>query len=183
MLAELRERLLGLGYQFAVSEVEGTGEIGEAGGVYEAGEIGEAGGNSEAAETAQAEACALRLALRRALSYAQNICSLPELAGFSGEVGSIGEEVRWPAAWPTILREPVLDLAAAYFLQARLALSPEELAVMPVVTSLRLGDAALGFAGGSQKTGTDALSRAESLCNYLLQTARSAFCGWRGILW
>lgn len=171
MLAELRERLLGLGYQFAVREAAEAGDIGE---------DSDAGEKSGAAETAQAEECALHLALRRALSYAQNICSLPELPEQAGEAG---EEVRWPTAWPTLLREPVLDLAAAYFLQARLALRPEELAVMPVVTSLRLGDAALGFAGGSQKTGTDALSRAESLCNYLLQTGWIAFCGWRGILW
>ena len=120
MLAELRERLQGLGYQFAIPEADGEA--------------------AEASEAARLEEVALRVALRRAL-------------------------------------------AAAYFLQARLALCPDELAVMPVVTSLRLGDAALGFAGGSQKTGTDALSRAEGLCNYLLRTAQSAFCGWRGILW
>lgn len=146
MLAELRERLQGLGYQFAAEGTEG----------------------------AQTEEAALRLALRRAIAYAQNACSLSEPEELAG---------KWPGGWPTILREPVLDLAAAYFLQARLALRPDELAVMPVVTSLRLGDAALGFAGGSQKTGTDALSRAEGLCKYLLQTAQSAFCGWRGIIW
>ena len=155
MLAELRERLQGLGYQFASPEADGEA--------------------AEASEAARLEEVALRVALRRALAYTQNICGLPE--------PGLGVSVEWPDAWPTVLREPTLDLAAAYFLQARLALCPDELAVMPVVTSLRLGDAALGFAGGSQKTGTDALSRAEGLCNYLLRTAQSAFCGWRGILW
>ena len=155
MLAELRERLQGLGYQFAIPEADGEA--------------------AEASEAARLEEVALRVALRRALAYTQNICGLPE--------PGLGVSVEWPDAWPTVLREPTLDLAAAYFLQARLALCPDELAVMPVLTSLRLGDAALGFAGGSQKTGTDALSRAEGLCNYLLRTAQSAFCGWRGILW
>ena len=87
MLAELRERLQGLGYQFAIPEADGEA--------------------AEASEAARLEEVALRVALRRALAYTQNICGLPE--------PGLGVSVEWPDAWPTVLREPTLDLAAAYF--------------------------------------------------------------------
>lgn len=53
MLAELRERLQGLGYQFAIPEADGEA--------------------AEASEAARLEEVALRVALRRALAYTQNI--------------------------------------------------------------------------------------------------------------
>lgn len=154
---ELRERLQGLGYQPAADE---------------------------------AEDCALRLALRRAGAYLQDFCRLPEAEPLLGpaDLEGVAEPVDcggdfWPVNWPEPLREVELELAAANFLQARLALTPETLAVMPIVTSIRLGDAALGFAGGSQAKGTDALSRAETLCRELAQRARAALCSWRGVVW
>lgn len=114
------------------------------------------------------ERSALDLALLRAWDFAEQFCNrLPNW--------ETAEEI------PAGLRSAVLDLASAYFLQSRLALAPDSLAVMPGLTSLRLGDAAWGFGGGSQRSGVDEKSRAESLTADLLASARAALCGWRSV--
>jgi len=46
---------------------------------------------------------------------------------------------------------------------------------------LRMGDAAWGFGGGTQKSGTDALSRTEALAGSLLRGAKAVLCAWRAL--
>lgn len=111
------------------------------------------------------EQAALELALSRAVAFVEQFCNrLPQ-----------AEKAELP------LVSAFLDLAAAYFLQSRLALAPESLAVMPSLTSLRLGDAAWGFGGGSQRSGVDKKSRAEGLAADLLHSARAVLCSWRSV--
>lgn len=148
---ELQVRLQALGYEFE----------------EEPDELGETETVEEVAGAVAPEEDALILALRRARNYARGFCNL---------VDWDADEELAPA-----LREALLDLAAAYFLQAKMALQPDKLAVMPTLTSLRLGDAAWSFGGGTQRSGTDALTRAEALVLGLRREAQAVLCAWRSI--
>ena len=111
------------------------------------------------------ENAALALALRRAADFAGQFCNL------------------WPAAdeeLPAALRAALLDLAAAYFLQARTALASENVTTAASLTSLRLGAAAWGFGGG--RTGSSASSGgAGALAADLERQAKAVLCDWRSI--
>lgn len=133
-------------------------------------EFAETGPDSEPDE---ADLC---LAGRRAAAFAVRFCNRIDWARLE-----LAEQEGQACELPPALREALLDLAAGYFLQAKMALAPESLAVMPTLTSLRLGDAAWGFGGGTQKSGVDSLSRAELLAAGLLREARAALCAWRSL--
>lgn len=148
---ELRKRLLALGYESAAPPSD--------------------------AEPDEADAADLRLAGRRAITFAVQFCNRIDWEKLAQEELTAETEVELPRT----LREALLDLAAGYFLQAKMALTPESLTVMPTLTSLRLGDAAWSFGGGTQKSGVDSLSRAELLAAGLLREAKAALCAWRSL--
>lgn len=185
MLCELRQRLLALGYEFETvdktpeetpdeSETpeetpdetpDKSEEPEEAETPDESEEADEIKRPDENESLSENEKAALLLALRRSLVFVGQFCN------------RLDKAERWPQA----LREAALDLAAAYFLQAKMALRPESLAVLPTLTSLRMGNAAWGFGGGTQKSGTDALTRMEVLADSLLREAKAALCAWRSL--
>lgn len=200
MIDELRRRLLALGYEFASDEFASAGvEDGETSSGSEIPVESETSSGSETpveseipveSETPggseipgenetpeEGETPALRLALRRALAEVRRFCNLLEWPENWPEEQSL--DVVWQ--WPWELREAFLDLAAAGFLQSKMALAPESLAVMPTLTSLRLGDVSWSFGGGTQRSGTDALTRTENLTAELRRQARAVMCAWRSI--